>query len=121
MKRLGGCMAILLLAGCGEPASMDVAVGQLASDRIERIRPNPFNPVTEIVFRLSERAPVKVEVRDARGRVVRRLADEVLPPGTHTLRWDGRDDRGIRMGAGVYFVSMETPRARRTAKAVLVE
>jgi flagellar hook assembly protein FlgD len=34
---------------------------------------------------------------------VRSLQEGVLPAGAHSLVWDGRDDAGQTVSAGVYF------------------
>ena len=59
-------------------------------------------------------------VYDASGRLVRTLARETLPAGDHTTIWDGRDDRGSRVGAGTYFVRLEAGDATRTTKVVFL-
>ena len=43
-------------------------------------------------------------VFDAKGRLVRRLAERDELPGRRDLSWDGRDDAGKRLSSGVYFV-----------------
>jgi len=47
---------------------------------------------------------VQLDVLDLTGRRVRRLVRDVLPPGTHQLDWDGRDDGGRLLRPGAYFV-----------------
>lgn len=61
--------------------------------------------------------PVAVEIRDARGRIVRRL--ELEPGGeTPSRNWDGRDAAGRDVAAGVYFAVL--PGRRGTAPLRLV-
>ena len=47
----------------------------------------------------------KITIRDARGKIVRRL-DEGLPLPA-ALRWDGRDDGGSEVASGTYLVRLE--------------
>jgi hypothetical protein len=35
------------------------------------------------------------------------LVDEILEGGEHTVPWNGRDDRGHRVGSGIYFYRLE--------------
>ncbi len=70
------------------------------------IYPNPFALSTGIVYRLREGGSVEVAVYDARGRRVRTLERGTRAPGTFTVRWDGRDDAGAEVAAGVYFVQL---------------
>jgi flagellar hook assembly protein FlgD len=49
---------------------------------------------------------VVLDIVDATGRIRRRLATGVSTPGSHVVEWDGKDHRGVRVGSGVYFVSL---------------
>lgn len=71
-------------------------------------RPNPSRGETRVAFVLPTASPVRFSVLDASGRTVRVLADGPRPAGRHELRWDGRDDRGRALGAGVFFVVLDT-------------
>ncbi|MFZ0389283.1 MAG: multicopper oxidase domain-containing protein, partial [Calditrichia bacterium] len=63
--------------------------------------PNPFNPETHISFRLPSEAVVALTVFDQLGRVVRRLVnDRTYPAGNHSIIWDGKNDRGMRVSSG---------------------
>jgi len=67
--------------------------------------PNPFNPNTRIDFVVpatGERVPVRLQVLDARGRVVRTLLSGDLAPGHQSVIWDGREDGGRVVASGVY-------------------
>ena len=49
---------------------------------------------------------VQLDVFDVSGRRLRNLVDAVLPPGAHDVTWDGLDDSGQAVGAGVYFARL---------------
>jgi flagellar basal-body rod modification protein FlgD len=70
-------------------------------------RPNPFNPSTQFCFDLYGTAEVRLEIIDARGRVVRRLFSGELQAGSQALPWDGRDDHGTPVASGVYVGRLE--------------
>jgi hypothetical protein len=80
--------------------------------------PNPFNPSTTISFELSSRAAVRVEIFDARGALVRTLADEVMDAGAHALEWNGRDDGQSAVGSGVYFYRLTADGLSQAKKMV---
>jgi hypothetical protein len=65
-------------------------------------QPNPFAQRTAIRFVLPEECRVALEVFDVLGRRVRTLVARRYEPGVHTVEWDRRDDRGVRLRAGVY-------------------
>lgn len=65
-------------------------------------QPNPFRSDTEIRFDLPRAESVRLEVFDVAGRLVRRLLDETLSPGSHQTEWDGTADSGEMLPSGVY-------------------
>jgi len=65
--------------------------------------PNPFNPSTTIVYELPTAGPVRLQVYDLRGHLVRTLRDEWALPGRHEAQWDGRDRDGRELPSAVYL------------------
>ena len=66
-------------------------------------QPNPVNLVTTIRYDLAASGRVSLALYDAAGRLVRMLQDGILPAGRYQSPWDGRNDGGARVAAGVYF------------------
>ncbi len=56
---------------------------------------------------------------DASGAVVRRLTEGQQPAGAHAVRWDGRDDAGNPLPAGVYLTRIETAEGVATGKVTV--
>ena len=44
--------------------------------------PNPFNPTTTIAFSIAKKGPVKMQLFDIDGRLLKTLVDEDMAPGT---------------------------------------
>ena len=65
------------------------------------------------------RARASLVLFDASGRVVRRLHEGDLPAGETPLSWDGRDDGGREVPAGVYLVRVTTPTGETSGRVVL--
>jgi hypothetical protein len=82
--------------------------------------PNPFRSETTMVFRLERAGGVVLRLYDAAGRERRRLVDGRLDAGLHAPRWDGRDDAGRRLPAGVYFYKLETAGGATARKVQLL-
>ncbi len=83
--------------------------------------PNPFNPSTRIAFRLAQAGPVKLEIFDARGRLVRTLVDESLAADEHTVTWQGRDERGRQVASGIYLYRLSTDDFQLSRRMVLMK
>jgi hypothetical protein len=106
----------------------EVAVGE---DTIERpflattptASPNPFNPATNIEFRVggSQPAPVAVDIFDARGRKVRTLFSGAMPPGDQLIQWDGRSDSGQPAASGVYLARIRVDEDQQSLKMTLAK
>jgi len=82
--------------------------------------PNPFVTETQFRYTLVTVGTVRVAVHDLRGRLVRELIDGPESPGVHLVFWDGRDGRGARAAAGVYYARMSHAGNIRTQKIVLM-
>lgn len=83
--------------------------------------PNPFNPRTSVVFALPQAGFVVVAAHDLAGTLVRNLYRGDAAAGRNTLTWDGRDDAGRAVAAGVYVLRMTTADGVVCAKAALVK
>ncbi|MCK4271888.1 N-acetylmuramoyl-L-alanine amidase [bacterium] len=82
--------------------------------------PNPFNPSTDIRYRIPSTARVIVRIFNVRGQTVRTLLNEKQPAGWYTLRWDGRDDHGTSVASGTYFCQVGAGPHLATRKMVLI-
>jgi subtilisin family serine protease len=92
----------------------------ILSARPLQMTPNPFRGSGTIRFELSSKGDARVEVYDVTGRRVRTLTDGARSSGPHAVSWDGRDDRGVRLGGGIYFVRLTTGSTSRNAKVVRI-
>ncbi len=125
---LGGQNNRLVLGRDPRPAAMPGAdAGAPAAARAPAARllgnePNPFNPRTVIALRAERAGPVRLAVHDVRGRRVRSLLATALAAGeTRRITWDGRDDAGRAVPAGVYLVRLESDGGADDRKLVLLK
>ncbi len=65
--------------------------------------PNPFNPRATLGYDLPERSEVVLTIYDILGRRVRTLVRGVEEPGYKSVIWDGTNDLGEEVSAGVYL------------------
>ena len=82
--------------------------------------PNPFNPAVVIPLDLAtDAAQMSLTVYDVLGRRVRQLWQGPLGAGSHRFSWDGRDEAGKAVAAGVYIYKVEVDgqvEAKKTTK-----
>jgi Tol biopolymer transport system component len=81
---------------------------------------NPVREPATIHFTTDREAGTRLEVFDSMGRRTRMLFERRLAAGRHSLSWDGRDDTGRAVPAGVYYCRLISGGASRTAKLVFV-
>ncbi|MBO8130110.1 MAG: T9SS type A sorting domain-containing protein [Candidatus Marinimicrobia bacterium] len=89
--------------------------------RLYQNYPNPFNPGTVIEFELPEPGRVKIVVYDLLGKVVKVLTDREYPEGISRVCWDGTDEFGRYVSAGVYFYRMKAGEFTDSRKMVLLD
>ncbi len=68
--------------------------------------PNPFNPRTSLAFTMAAPGKANVAIYDPRGRLVREIWNGEIQAGERALVWDGRDDQGRDVAAGVYLACL---------------
>lgn len=105
-------------------ADLQVGVGDdVASNAPPSLRafPIPAANRVHLSYRLGAAGPVTLFVADARGRRVRTLVREgAANAGDHSAAWDGMDDRGARVPAGVYFGALQAAGHTETRRLVLL-
>ncbi|MDP6684888.1 MAG: FlgD immunoglobulin-like domain containing protein [Candidatus Marinimicrobia bacterium] len=69
--------------------------------------PNPFNPVTTLDFTIPEQGNVDLIVFDLLGNEIRKLIQNNLSAGFHSVQWDGMDNNGNLLSAGCYFYQLK--------------
>lgn len=99
--------------GVGSGPVLDAGEGHAGavSDRLSlAVAPNPFTTGTQLQIMLPSSArahPVRLQIFDPNGRLVRAFA---LPRGTigrQSIAWDGRDGSGRRVPVGLYHGLLE--------------
>ncbi|RMH61741.1 MAG: T9SS C-terminal target domain-containing protein [Calditrichaeota bacterium] len=92
---------------------------------LHRNYPNPFNPVTTILFDVpadEAQTPVKLTVYNSLGERIRVLFQGTLNSGSHRFEWDGTNQNGIQQASGVYILHATAGnRFSQTMKMLLVK
>jgi hypothetical protein len=84
--------------------------------------PNPFNPKTNIYLDLPKAGHLSLKIFNVRGELVRTLVDGQQAAGSNVhFQWDGTNDRGSSVSAGVYFYEARIGGEVRVNKMALVK
>jgi hypothetical protein len=82
-------------------------------------RPNPVLSGTELAFELENPAQASLRIYDLSGKLVRTLVTGSLAAGSHTARWDTRDESGKPVASGVYYYRLEAGGLTATKQLVV--
>ncbi len=79
--------------------------------------PNPFSSETTIHFKLKTASKTNLSIYNRNGMKIKCLyANKMLQPGAHSIIWDGKDNSGISVASGIYFLLFEGVSASNTFK-----
>ena len=99
-----------------------IAVEMITSDEmvvetsLESGYPNPFNPTTNIRYRLAQQSDVTVEVYDTGGRRVVTLVNQQQQAGSYTVPFNASN-----LASGIYFVRMRAGAYTNIQKLTLIK
>jgi len=90
------------------------------------INPNPFSPdgdgfedQTGISFDIPFKSELTLKIYDVRGRLVRTLMDKV-PQVSGEIFWDGKDNNGNIVKAGIYILYLKTSGSSNLSKKTTI-
>ncbi len=84
------------------------------------LKPNPSRGPVQMEILPKGGGPASVILFDVRGRQVRELYSGNIGRDGRMLQWNGRDDRGREVAAGVYLVRVETETRSSTRRITIV-
>ncbi len=88
--------------------------------QLEQNYPNPFNPTTQIDFSVQKNGYTKLEIFNLLGQHVRTLLSEPLNAGSHRVQWDGLNENGKQVPAGVYLYRLQSRNFVETKRLTLL-
>ena len=83
--------------------------------------PNPFNSSTSISYSIMEENYINITIYDLIGNIIKLLINKYQSPGDYKVQWNGKNDNGISVSAGVYLYSIEADETRNVKKMVLLK
>ncbi|MBD3288908.1 T9SS type A sorting domain-containing protein, partial [candidate division KSB1 bacterium] len=88
---------------------------------LKQNHPNPFNSKTQIDYILWKSGNVRIVIYDLLGKHIKTLVNNPQQAGNFQVRWDGVDENGYPVAAGVYFCRMEAGEFVKTIKLVVTK
>ena len=83
--------------------------------------PNPFNPVTTLRYQLPETNMVTLTIYDMAGKEVKTLINQQQTAGPHGVKWNGTNNLGNTVSAGIYLYQVQSGVYRQTNKMILLK
>ena len=83
------------------------------------ISPNPAFSQATISYSVLASQPVTIAVYNVTGQLVKTLANSYQTGGTYTITWNLKDERGISVPQGSYFVTMRSGDNTKTQSLIV--
>ncbi len=102
------------------PVSNDIVEDVISHSHLSNY-PNPFNPETTIEYFLPNDSEVIIEIFNIKGQKVKTLIKDKLKSGNHKVVWNGSDNKGNRVGSGVYLYRLKSSSGILTSKMIMMK
>ena len=83
--------------------------------------PNPFNPITHINYDLPKHSNVNLNIYNMLGEQVKTLVNQDQMPGFKSVVWNGTNDLGRPVSAGVYLYQIRAKGFSKTHKMIFLK
>jgi hypothetical protein len=88
---------------------------------IQQNYPNPFNGQTIINYSIGNPTNVEISIYDVLGRKVRTLLNKEQSSGYYSTNWDSKNDVGVSVVSGIYFIRFTTKIYSSVIKTMLIK
>ena len=109
--------AVRKAAGKGPASAAGAPAGTLEARLLSG---NPARGGAALSFTIGAEGRVRARVFNAKGELVRTMLDAVREAGSHTIAWDGKDERGQAAPSGIYFLRIDANDAVATRKVAFL-
>jgi hypothetical protein len=110
VKKVGGAMDI-----SNAPFSIVAPTASLKAS------PNPTHAGTRISFSLQAPISSSIRIYNIKGQCVRTLVQDQTLSGSQTIWWDGLDNHGSKVSAGIYFARIETSEFNSSQRIIVLK
>jgi len=81
-----------------------------------KVFPNPFDQSTLINYSIPEQCNISLKIYDINGRLIKDLFEGKQSGGNYSVKWNGQDDSGNHISAGIYFIKLNSNGFNQTMK-----
>ena len=101
---------------CGGDGSscLSIVDNILSEFSIDRVYPNPFNPVVNIDYSLSTSSFINILIYDLNGQIVDNLFSGYKSIGSHSIIWDAAG-----MSSGIYVILIKSNKKSLNKRLIL--
>lgn len=85
-----------------------------------QVYPVPCKDNLVVSYNILKRQKVKLVIYDVCGRRVKLFKNGIVNPGTHTISWNGLDERNRKVSAGIYFCRFEAEGSYSETKKFII-
>ncbi len=83
--------------------------------------PNPFNPSTKFTVSIPNLSNVSAVVFDLKGHRIATLLNAEMESGVYDFTWQGRNDNGNTVSAGVYILRVDAGNFHHSQKMIYIK
>ena len=112
-----GEVVILIVPGVEEKPELETT--PLTS--FVKCHPNPTSNTASIRFSIPHKADISINVYDVSGKKISTVANGEFESGVHNISWNRKDEKGIRVPQGVYFIQLKSEGIKTQGKIILLD
>ena len=84
--------------------------------------PNPFTGNTTLKFSVEEESDISLKIYNIHGELIQPLVnDELFTKGIHEIVWEGKNEEGNPVPAGIYFGVLQSQNTTSSFKLILTK
>ena len=83
--------------------------------------PNPFNPETKLRLEILIGQDFKIDVYNLLGEKVKTIFNGYINSGTRTFSWDAKNNSGLTLPAGIYFILVSSKEVQKVIKVAFLK
>ena len=85
-----------------------------------RCYPNPSRNAASVRFSLPRKGHISLDVYNVTGRKVSTIVNGEFNSGTHSIVWNRKDNKGVKVPQGIYFIRLKAEGMEAQGKLILL-